>query len=375
MSTREERIEIFEGTRDLCYSSSKLTDAISKSINEQIIYWEEDEIESTQAVFDKPFETVLSAQKTLEASKKYAQAGQRVCILNFASSVAPGGGVVTGAQAQEECICRLSTLYFALSDKNTAGRFYDYHWELIRKGEMNRRNRDDIVFTPDVFVIRDEADNEKMMPEENWYKVDVITCAAPDVRKTGDESEFSPSEEELMKVFEIRWRKILTVAAKHKAEVLILGAFGCGVFANPPELVVRAFNNVAGEFKNHFKTVEFAVYTTDKESRNYKAFADIKIDITKGTNKIVYSASNNNSDDYVSEEYAYLKPYFQRYKERDPNCKFKEYAEWAKDCYPGKYETPEADPDYDRNNEAIRGGYSYAYNLAKNGEIYITIWR
>ena len=86
----------------------------------------------------------------IDGAREYAKNGKRVCILNFASSVSPGGGVVTGAQAQEESICRVSTLYFALSDKESAGRFYDYHWELIDKGEMNRKNRDDIIYTPGV---------------------------------------------------------------------------------------------------------------------------------------------------------------------------------------------------------------------------------
>lgn len=277
MSTREERIAIFEGTQELCQTHRKLINSISESIRGQEIYWEEDIVECPEPLYDKSFEIVLSPQKTLEASKKYAGAGERVCILNFASSVSPGGGVLRGAQAQEECISRLSTLWFALSDKETAGKFYDYHWELIKKNEMNRRNRDDILFTPDVFVVRDEADNERILQEDDWYKVDVITCAAPDVRKTYDITEYSPTKEELQKVFETRWRKILAVAAKHKADVLILGAFGCGVFANSPEIVVNAFNNVAGEFKYHFKTIEFAVYTTDKESRNYKAFGNIKV--------------------------------------------------------------------------------------------------
>lgn len=278
MSTREERIEIFEGTRQLCQSSEVLVEAIEKSKREQIIYWEDDVVEQVNPRFSACTEIVVSPNKTIEAAKKYAEAGERVCVLNFASAVSPGGGVVKGAQAQEECICRLSTLYFALSDPDTAGRFYDYHWSLINNGGMSRRNSDDIIFTPDVFVVRDEANNEILMTEDKWYKVDVITCAAPDLRKIGDESEYSPSEEELLKVFEIRWRKILAVAARYGADVLILGAFGCGVFANPPELVVCAFNNVVREFKYHFKTIEFAVYTTDTESRNYKAFTEVKAD-------------------------------------------------------------------------------------------------
>lgn len=279
MSTSEERIKIFEGTRQLCRSSEVLVGAIEKSKREQTIYWEDDAVEQVEPRFSDAAEIVISPNKTLEASRKYAEAGDRVCILNFASAVSPGGGVVKGAQAQEECICRQSTLYFALSDPKTAGKFYDYHWSLINNGGMSRRNSDDIIFTPDVYVVRDEADNETIMSEDKWYKVDVITCAAPDLRKTGDVSEYCPSKEELLKVFEIRWRKILAVAAKHKADVLILGAFGCGVFANPPELVVRAFNNIFGEFKHHFKTIEFAVYTTDMENRNYKAFTAVKADL------------------------------------------------------------------------------------------------
>lgn len=219
---------------------------------------------------------VLSAKKTVEAAQLYAAAGKKVCILNFASSVSPGGGVLTGEQAQEESICRVSTLYFALSDPETAGKFYNYHWELIRAGKMNRRNRDDIIFTPSVVAVRNDTNNEAMMVEKDWYEMDVITCAAPDLRQLGDAAQFSPTMEELRTLHEHRWRCILAVAAQHKADVLILGAFGCGVFANPPELVVKAFNNVLPEFRNHFETIEFAVYTTRIDAPNYQAFRGIR---------------------------------------------------------------------------------------------------
>lgn len=279
MSSRQERIEIFEGTRQLCLSNPFLKNAIAASKAGQQIYWEGDPIEYGQPRFSMPAEMILSPKKTVETAQPYAAAGKKVCILNFASSVAPGGGVLTGEQAQEESICRVSTLYFALSDPETAGKFYDYHWELIHKGQMNRRNRDDIIYTPGVVAVRDDANWETMMEEKDWYEMDVITCAAPDVRQLGDPAQFSPTLEELRTLHEIRWRCILAAAAKHEADVLILGAFGCGVFANPPELVVEAFNNVLPEFRNHFETIEFGNYCRSKEDPNYRAFAGIT-DIT-----------------------------------------------------------------------------------------------
>lgn len=273
MSSRQERIEIFEGTRQLCLSNPFLKKAIAASQKNQQIYWEGDPIEYGQPRFSVPAEMLLSPKKTVEAAQAYAAAGKKVCILNFASSVAPGGGVLTGEQAQEESICRVSTLYFALSDPETAGKFYDYHWELIHKGQMNRRNRDDIIFTPSVVAVRDDTNEEAMMEEKDWYEMDVITCAAPDLRQLGDAAQFSPTMEELRTLHEHRWHCILAVAAQHEADVLILGAFGCGVFANPPELVVEAFNNVLPEFRNHFETIEFGIYCRSKEDPNYRAFA------------------------------------------------------------------------------------------------------
>ena len=284
MSSRQERIEIFEGTRQLCLSNPFLKKAIAASQKNQQIYWEGDPIEYGQPRFSVPAEMLLSPKKTVEAAQAYAAAGKKVCILNFASSVAPGGGVLTGEQAQEESICRVSTLYFALSDPETAGKFYDFHWELIRAGKTNRRNRDDIIYTPGVIAVRDDANVETMLAEKDWYSVDVITCAAPDLRQLGDAAQFSPTMEELRTLHEIRWRGILAAAAKHQADVLILGAFGCGVFANPPELVAEAFNNVLPEFRSYFEAIEFAVYTTRMEATNYRAFGGIT-DIQEHTEK------------------------------------------------------------------------------------------
>ena len=60
--------------------------------------------------------------------------------------------------------------------------------------------------------------------------------------------------------------------------MLILGAFGCWVFQNPPEVVARAYKEVLAEFEYDFDTVEFAVYcptreqTVNPRGNNYAVF-------------------------------------------------------------------------------------------------------
>ena len=49
----------------------------------------------------------------------------------------------------------------------------------------------------------------------------------------------------------------LDVAAKEKAEVLILDAWGCGAFKNDPEVVSKAFHSLLKDY--NFEVVEFAL--------------------------------------------------------------------------------------------------------------------
>ena len=72
-----------------------------------------------------------------------------------------------------------------------------------------------------------------------------------------------------------RTERIVSAAAAHGADVLILGAFGCGVFLNPPETVAKAFAAAVSKYSRAFETVEFAVYTGSK-TENYDAFRTIE---------------------------------------------------------------------------------------------------
>ena len=62
---------------------------------------------------------------------------------------------------------------------------------------------------------------------------------------------------------------VITVSYTHLAEVLILGAFGCGAFCNPPQVVANVFKQVQQDYLHVFDTIEYAVFHTERETENY----------------------------------------------------------------------------------------------------------
>ena len=121
------------------------------------------------------------------------------------------------------------------------------------------------------------------MNEKDWYKVNVITCAAPNLRAkpsnmmnpdAGDEP-VKLSDDEYVKILEKRVRNIFDVASYYKNDVLILGAFGCGAFMNPPDKVAEVFNKVMKDYIKKFEVIEYAVFCRDFETKNYDEFKKI----------------------------------------------------------------------------------------------------
>ena len=146
-------------------------------------------------------------------------------------------------------------------------------------------HNDDIIYTPGVTVFKTDNASPKLMPESEWYDVDVITCAAPNLRSkpsndynTGDGNrQVVLKNEELKQIHEKRLRRILDVALAEGCDTIILGAFGCGAFQNDPEVVARASHNVIDEYLHAFRTIEFAVYCPPHDDRNYRIFDSVII--------------------------------------------------------------------------------------------------
>ena len=110
--------------------------------------------------------------------------------------------------------------------------------------------------------------------------MDIITCAAPNLRdkpanqfNTGDSGKKAQvSEKELMAIHEKRLRRILEVALSEGCDAIILGAFGCGAFRNDPRVVAQASRNVIMDYLHAFCNIEFAVYCSPQDERNFLTF-------------------------------------------------------------------------------------------------------
>lgn len=80
------------------------------------------------------------------------------------------------------------------------------------------------------------------------------------------------NDKELAQLLTSRIRRIFEIAAANGNEALILGAFGCGAFKNPPIVVAKVFAEQLQAFRGCFKAIEFAVFHTERETGNYNAF-------------------------------------------------------------------------------------------------------
>lgn len=210
----------------------------------------------------------ISENTTFAEARKYANSG-RVAVLNFANPVNPGGGVENGAMAQEECLCRSSNLYTCLRADHLFNDYYDYHARM-----QGHFYSDRLIYTHGVTVFKDDKPVPKMLLQEDWFKVDVITCAAPYLGG----SKYT-NLTVLKRIFQNRITNIMEAALDNKVDTIILGAFGCGAFKNPAYVVAEAFKSVI-ESKQYCKKIKHIIFAIKPDSEkdlgeNYRAFAHV----------------------------------------------------------------------------------------------------
>ena len=181
-------------------------------------------------------------------------------LLNYASARNPGGGFINGAKAQEEDLARCSGLYPCLLKQP------DYY-------EINRAHKsllytDRIIYSPQVPWFR--TSSRTIL--DDFFLASVITAPAPNASQILRRDVTAGAEIET--TLRRRAGYILTIAREQGHRTLLLGAWGCGVFGNDPNLVADAFGQWLSEprFQGCFERVVFGIYDPSNSKKTLKAF-------------------------------------------------------------------------------------------------------
>lgn len=205
---------------------------------------------------------------TYEKASEEGWQEEAIC-LNMASEFVPGGGVLRGSKAQEEDLCRRSTLLYSLY------LFADEKYKTlldIKKGKSGSYplHTYGAIYSPSVEVFRDRESAFLSQP----FSTNVISMAAlrnPDLKPNGDM--FSRDKE----IAKEKIRSLFRAAGLKKKRKLVLGAWGCGAFHNPPKTIAKLFRSVMkeDEFKGWFSDICFAILDNPtRKENNYKIFKD-----------------------------------------------------------------------------------------------------
>ncbi|KAJ9652774.1 hypothetical protein H2198_008001 [Neophaeococcomyces mojaviensis] len=202
---------------------------------------------------------------TIDAALSLTQCSAKpVAVLNMANAQHAGGGWAHGAMAQEEAICYRSSLAKTLHRK---------HYPIPE---------DAAIYSPTVMIIRESMkDGHELLDFRDPSQLDVISvisCAAicqPFLKKDAHGYPTYRNQKDAQLMLE-KMRVILRTAIRNRHRQVILGALGCGAFANPNQAVADMWLTVLQEVEfqgGYWKDLIFAVLDGKKDD-NFGVFHD-----------------------------------------------------------------------------------------------------
>jgi uncharacterized protein (TIGR02452 family) len=199
---------------------------------------------------------VLVDTDSVSAIFDFYKPDRKIAVLNFASFTHPGGKFYEGSIAQEEALCHESILYPVLCAN---ARYYDDNRRYFKNNFMYS---DRLLYSQDILFIRDRI-----------VTADVITCAAPNMNANSKYSKVKIDADNLYFTLLNRVMLIIRAAIEGNVNTLVLGAWGCGVFMCPPDLVAKAFIE-AIKAMPRAKHMNF-IFAIPKDRKNYPVFKNV----------------------------------------------------------------------------------------------------
>jgi uncharacterized protein (TIGR02452 family) len=254
------RAEIFQDTVRIVTDGAYEADGVRVAIpNKNIAEKTELFIRTDKLSASNDFKTQYSVIEAdcLETAELLLKSGYNPCVLNMASRQNPGGGVLNGAGAQEENLFRRSNLFMSLY------QFASYAEEYGIKRNDNQYPLDKNtggVYSGEITVFRGSERNGYCLLK-NPFKVSFVSVPAINHPALESLNGKYYIEKSLVEPTKEKIRTILRIAGKYRHDSLVLSAFGCGAFGNPPHHIAMMFRAVfsENEFSRQFKVVVFSI--------------------------------------------------------------------------------------------------------------------
>ncbi|CAF4992781.1 unnamed protein product [Rotaria sp. Silwood1] len=196
--------------------------------------------------------------------EKLVSEGRRPLLLNMANKTNPGGGDRKGDGAQEENLFRRSNYYQSLdieiADNDRSERLHcNDKCELTKISKLDSFYPMDefgAIYTTGITVFRQTESSGYAFMKTPLYNVCAIAMAAhrePKLKNNRTlENKFAATTQKKIE-------NIFAIAHHHKHDCLVLSAFGCGAFKNPPGHIASIFKSVIYQYAGFFNTIYFAI--------------------------------------------------------------------------------------------------------------------
>ncbi|GAB5412116.1 MAG: hypothetical protein ChlgKO_12300 [Chlamydiales bacterium] len=223
--------------------------------------WLEHEEVDAKGAFFGDFETSIEVVEGDSLDRAMREEGKALFVL-FGSPGEPGGGFLSERHnGQEEQVCRRMEL---------AG-LMEYCKNYIQMQEPELYNlRERSLFIPNALVLRKNSFNQYEKLDEP-VAVHVLASAAfynPSIPIQEIEGKIEYQNVEQRNVMKKRIYNQFLDAHKMGMETIVLGAFGCGAFKNPPDAVASIYKEVIDEhFRGVFKKIIFSILDDHTKGR------------------------------------------------------------------------------------------------------------
>lgn len=214
---------------------------------------------------------IVKNDDSIHCGHQLQKEGYNPVVLNLASRRNPGGGVLNGSRAQEESLFRSTNLFLSMYRYATYAENYGleksrYQYPMpVRFGG---------IYVPDATVFRAGAKDDFALLDTPYY---MSFVAVPAINHPELDADGNICEEDAA-LTKNKMRTMLRIGLLNNHDSIVLGAFGCGAFHNPPKHIARLFHEVIDEteFKDKYKLIAFAILEDHNSPRggNLQPFID-----------------------------------------------------------------------------------------------------